>query len=246
MNKVRSNNENIELIWDQEEVKKVMAKHAYLYSGDQRRRELSELWVQEGGHRRTASLGFNNGFYTGMDQIEEAYVVRIEELRKQQMMDHGDKEPGVGIMNIHSANTPVLYISDDGNYAKYLAYDFGVYSRQDEQGGCDSYFISGNIYCELVKERGAWKIWHLILEHDHSVPVGEDYGKIPVDQDPALDPMAEEFGTPPVIRQVHEPKLGWEHLYQDMPKAYYTYDPLHSYGPEGDVGMRYYERERRY
>lgn len=151
-----------------------------------------------------------------------------------------------GIMNIHSANTPIIYVADDGQTAKYLAFDFGLHTIGKPGNDCDAYFISGNIYCELAKENGEWKIWHLVLEHDHSIPVGKDYGEVPIYLQPGDDPVAEETGIPTVARTVHEPLLGWEYLYQDMPKPYRTYDPMHSYGPEGELGMRYYEREQRY
>lgn len=247
--------EQIERIWDTEEVKTVMAKHAYLLSGDKRRRELNELWVQEPANRRTASLGINNGFYTGMNEIVRGYVVENDDLRQEQLKPYLEADPtmavspdtiGTGIMNIHSANTPVIYVADDGKTAKYLAFDFGLYTVGKPGNDCNAYFTSGNVYCDLVKERGEWKIWHLVLEHDHSIPVGADYGEVPVYLRPGDDPVAEEAGVPTVERTVHDPLLGWEHLYQDMPKPYRTYDPMHSYGPEGDIGMRYYEREQRY
>lgn len=247
--------EQIERIWDNEQVKTVMAKHAYLLSGDQRRRELNELWVQLPENRRTASLGLNTGFYSGMEEITRYYVVENETLRQQQRQAFAAVDPalaeepdglGRGIMNIHSANTPVIYVSDDGKTAKYLAFDFGLYTVGKPNGDCDAFFVSGNVYCDLIKENGNWKIWHLVMEHDHSIPVGQDYGNVPLYLGPQDDPVAEEFGTPTIQRTVHNPMLGWEHLYQDMPMPYYTYNALHSYGPEGDLGMPYYERERRY
>lgn len=245
--KTRSVVEDIELLWDTEQVKTVMAKHAYLLTGDQRRRELNELWVQLPGNRRTASLGLNNGFYTGMDEIERYYISENNELRQRQAAAiEGNVEPGTGIMNIHSANTPVIYVADDGNTAKYMAFDFGLHTTGKGDGDCDAFIASGNIYCDLIKENGDWKIWHLVMEHDHSVPVGKDYGTVPLYLGPGDDPVVDEFGTPTVQRQVHDPMLGWEQLYRDMPKPYYTYDAVHSYGAEGDLGMRYYERERRY
>ena len=246
--------EEIERIWDLEQVKTVMAKHAYLYSGDQRRRELDELWVQSPEHRSTASQGYNNGFYCGMEEIARHYVLERFQHRQSQSRSFLENDPsltpasalGLGIFNVHSANTPVIYVAEDGQTARYLAFDFGLYTAGKPDGDCDAFFTAGNVYCELCKEQGDWKIWHLILEHDHSIPVGQDYGDVPTVLRPGDDPAAEEAGTPPTARQLHDPMLGWEHLYQDMPKAYHTYDALHSYGPEGDHGMRYYERELRY
>ena len=56
--------------------------------------------------------------------------------------------------------------------------------------------------------------------------------------------MEAEFGEPTVKRTVYEPFFGWEYLYQDMPRPYYSYTDLRSYWPEGELGIPYYERER--
>jgi hypothetical protein len=251
-----TDDELVQQVIDLDAVKTVMAKHAYLLSGGQRRRELEELWVKLPQNRRTASLGLNTGFYVGFDEISNYYVVQNNDIRYENLRAYSEANPeiacnnlnlGLGELIIHSANTPVIYVSDDGRTAKYLAFDFGLYTTGKPDGDCDAYLTSGNVYCELLKENGQWKIWHLVMQHDASVPVGADYGEtVPVNLRPGDDPIADQFGEPTIRRNVYDPMFGWEHLYQDMPMAYYSYNAMHSYGPEGDMGMTYYERERRY
>ncbi len=242
-------------LWDREEVKQVMSKHCYCLTNDQRRRELSELWVKKPQNRRTASLGLNNGFYVGMDEISNYYVVQHNDLRYAQLKAYSDVLPevdynnhnlGLGIMNIHNFNTPVYYIAEDGQSAKYMGYDCGIYTAGHPDGTADAYYIFGVTYADLLKEDGEWKIWHLVMQHDQSVPAGKNYGEaVPVRLRPGDDPYVEEFGEPTIQRTVYDPFLGWEYMYQDMPRRYYSYHELHGYGPEGNMGRKWYERERR-
>lgn len=50
--------------------------------------------------------------------------------------------------------------------------------------------------------------------------------------------MAQEFGTPTVPMQVHNPLYLWSDDYPAMPKAYRTIDAVNSYGPEGHPSRR--------
>ena len=101
------------------------------------------------------------------------------------------------------------------------------------------------MFADLLKEDGAWKLWHLVLEHDHTVTVGEHYEDLPVLRDQYTDPLEEQNGTPTIQTPVYQPLFGWEYMWQDMPKPYYTYSETESYGPGGNLGKPYYERERR-
>ena len=250
-----TDDELVERVWDMEQVKDLMSRHAYCLSGDQRRRELSELWVRKPQNRRTASLGLNNGFYVGMDEISNYYVVQNNELRYEQLKPYCQANPrlefsnlnlGRGIMNIHTCGTPVYYIAEDGKTARYMCYDVGIYTVGKPDKTASAYFIFGMVYADLLKEDGQWKIWHLVMQHDHSIPAGKNYGEaVPVRLRPGDDPYAEEFGQPTIRRTVYDPFMGWEYMYQDMPRQYYSYNELEGYGPEGNMGIKWYDRERR-
>ena len=254
MEPVYSNDEQVERIWDKENVVQVMNRHSYYAGYGLHRKELSTLWVTQPDHLATASLGYNNGYYVGMDEITRHYVVDWEKrqydcLRPYHEADssvaYSSDNLGLGYGCMQTATTPLVYIADDGNSARYLGYRLGYQADGKPDGSADAYMDFGLIFCDLLKEDGEWKIWHLVLEHDHTVTVGEDYGKVPVRQPAEEDPLTKDFGTPTVQQTVYEPLYGWENLYQDMPKPYATYNEAESYGPNGNLGKPYYERERR-
>lgn len=249
-----SEHEQVIRLWDAEQVKDLMNRHSFCLSRDQRRRELNELWVKKTQNRRTASLGLNNGYYVGMDEISNYYVVENEALRMEQLKPFCQAESdtvydhmniGLGIMNLHALNTPVCYIADDGQTARYMAFDQGIYTVGHPDGTADAYHTTGVVYADLIKEDGEWKIWHLIMQHDHSAPAGKDYGEVPIRLGANDDPVVNEFGTPTIPQKLHDTFLGWENLYQDMPKPYYCYNDMYGYGANGAFGMSYFERERR-
>ena len=115
-----TDDELVERLWDYENVKQLMAKHFYCYAGDLRRQELNDLWVKLPQNRRFASLGVNNGFYTGMEDISNYYVVQLNQLRYEQLKPFCDADPalsfdkfnlGRGILNNNAAYSPLLYIA---------------------------------------------------------------------------------------------------------------------------------------
>ena len=73
--------EEVNRLWDVTDVTDLIARHSLYYSADRRREELAELWVQEPDNRRTASLGVNNGWYVGMEEIARHYVADLEAQR---------------------------------------------------------------------------------------------------------------------------------------------------------------------
>lgn len=265
-----TDDELVERLWDYEDVKQVMSKHFYCYAGDLRRQELTDLWVKLPQNRRSASLGVHTGFYTGMDEISNYYVVQGNELRYQQLQPYHDKDAsitvekknlGIGILNHQAAYSPLLYIAEDGKTARYMCYVQGARAVGTPESEADCRFMFGLVYADLLKEKGEWKIWHLILTNDHAIPAGKDYSEYPMWEDqfgstghngPLLghiDPnnsyTQTEFGEPTVQRNVYDPFFGWQYLYQDMPHPYYSFNANYSYGAEGCMGLPYYERERR-
>lgn len=244
-------------LWEKEQIKDIMAKHSYYYSNGQRREELADIWVNTPHYRRTASLANNWGYYVGMDDISNYYVVQYNEKCYELLKAYNQADPSIevnnlnlgrGIMAHHTVNTPICYISQDGRTAKYMAYDCGEVTYGKPGLEADAYFTFGVLYCDLVKENGQWKIWHLIMTRDHTMPNGEDYSeKVPARKlKKGEDPLDSWDGEPTMSdHKVYEPFFGWEYLYQDMPKPYYTYTDLEGYGPYSNMGYDYFGREKR-
>ena len=249
--------EECQRLWELEEIKNIMAKHSYYYSNGQRREELSNLWVTTAQNRKTASLGNNWGYYVGMDDISHYYVVEYTEKLYERLQAYHDADPSVevnslnlgkGVMAHHTSTTPLCYISQDGRYARYMGYDLGEVTFGKPNLEADAYFVFGLLYCDLIKENGQWKIWHLIMTRDHTMPNGESYtGTVPARiLKKGEDPLDDWDGTPTKNdHKVYEPFFGWEYLYQDMPTEFYTYTDLTGYGPESNMGYDYVARERR-
>ncbi len=247
-----SDDEMIVRLWDKENVQDIMSRHAFYRGGGQRRREINELWVQEKEHRQTASMGNNFGFYVGLDEVARHYVSDYEDYLYESMKPYQEANPdkaytsrdlGIGLMSWHASNTPVVFISLDGKYARYLGYDVGHECQGRPDGSCSAQFTAGLEFAELVKENGVWKIWHTLEEHDHTMEVGQDYSKLPIARDAENDVyMKTEFSNPTVEKLVYDQLYGWETLYFDMPAPFYTYVESEGYGPNGKIGKSFYER----
>lgn len=249
MSRAFTNDELVVRIWDKENVIKTINRHSYYYSNEMRREELADIWVREPENRRTASLSYNNGFFIGMEEIERHYAAFRDEQRRAALSPYHaagvDCLPGHGCAAMHTSTTPLVYIADDGKTAQYLGYHLGFESTGKPDGSADTYMDLGLIHADLVKEGDAWRIWHLSLEHDHTITVGENYAKVPIRQAPEEDPLFVNFGTPTLPREVYDPFFGWENMWYDMPRPYETMTAERSYGPDGNLGKMYYERDKR-
>ena len=241
--------EQITRIWDFENVRKTMHKLAYFISNEDRRRALNELWVTAPDYMKSASLGVNTGYYDGMDEVARHFILDrnvelYDNLKERSAEDAAiecsSQNLGYGCATIMTMNTPVIKISGDGRFARYLGYSPAFISEGRAGGTADSYFTLDCVFADLVKECGEWRIWHLVFFHDHTLEIGEDYTSLPVlGWD---DPLNKKFGDPTIKQTVHDPLFGWEYMYEDMPREFYTYDDKSGYGPKGDLGKPYYER----
>lgn len=240
-------------ICDKESVIQVMNRHAYMYSNEMRREELAQLWVTDEALLETASLGYNNGYYIGMKEVARHYVADRHEEMRQSLSAYQAARPdagltgfdlGLGMTAMHTATTPLVYISDDGRTARYLCMDIGQQTTGRPDGSADAFHVIGRVFADLVKEGEAWKIWHLVLQHDHTIAAGTDYTEVPVLQAEEDDPIYAHFGTPTVPTEVYHPLYGWEDMYEDMPRPYYTYRAADGYTAGGKLGKPYYKRVR--
>ena len=150
-------------------------------------------------------------------------------------------EPGLGLTAMHSCTTPLLFISVDGKYARYLCYDLGMTGRGHPDGSAESYFEFGLMLIELVREKDGFKIWHLVQQHDFSIESGKNYNDINTIIE-GYDPGSRFYGDPTVKTEVYDNQYGWEYLFYDMPRPFKTYDEDEGYGPKGKVGRKFYQR----
>ena len=234
--------ERIRRVWDIEEIKDLMGRRGFYQANDMRREELTDLWVTQAQHQKTASMGSNWGYYVGMKDISYYYVVKRDEDRRKQLEQYTQTHPevantednlGYGCMVWHPVSTPMVILADDGKTAKGFWYVIGQESVATGAPLAECSWYMDRLAVDFVKEDGSWKIWHLVLANDLSSEAGEDYAKGEPYWDPETDPVAQEFGTPDVAVLTHDPNFNWWDDYPSMPEPYETFTDDISYGPEG-------------
>ncbi len=233
--------EQVWLLWDKEEIKDLMSRNAYYTANDERRRAIAELWVASEEHRKTASLGYNNGYYVGLDNIikhfvVDAYDARMENLksyREAAGVELTEKNLGYGASFVHTVNTPYIEIAGDGKTAKYIGYDCGLYCVGSPDGSSDSNFTFAKIYADLAKEDDAWKLWHLLIAYDHIIPAGKSYGDLDPEAPWGADIVERACGDPTIRDVAYDALYGWVDVWERLPRPYYTFDHSKAYTAEG-------------
>lgn len=191
-----SDDELVIRLWDKEKVKDTMSRWCYYTASNQRREALNELWVRRNDSKKTASLGVNTGYYIGINDISNFLVVQNEENEYKKLKEYSDNladipcdslHLGLGQMTTNTVNTPLVELAADGRTAQYLACTSGQKTYGHPDGTADCYFVFGQIFADLVKEGDEWRIWHLKIHHDHTVPADHVPGA----------PVGGMFGGPP-------------------------------------------------
>ncbi len=229
--------EKMRRVIDREQVKDLISKHCLYQCNCMRKEELADLWVHTPAYTASASLANNYGYFIGMDEIYKYYVNDFERLQAERLSEYPEIEQnftnfGHGFMETHTVSTPIVYLAGDGKTARFLGYDQGQQSVGKGDGTARVLFTFGNIFADCVKEDGEWRIWHLILERDHTVNADEVYS-VPAHRPFGDDPLDAEAGNPTFPCDVYDNFYGWADLYKKMPKEYYSYSDAESYGPNG-------------
>ena len=233
--------EQVLRLWAKEEIKDLMSRSAYYTANDERRRAITELWVSSDENRKTASLGYNNGYYTGLDNIMKHYVsdcrdARCENLRswhEETDLELSEKNLGHGASFVHTRNTPYIELSGDGKTAKYIGYDCGLYCIGKPDSTSDSNFTFAKIFADLIREGDDWKIWHLLITYDHIIPAGKSYGELDPEVPWGADIVEQACGDPTMRDVAYDSLYGWVDVWERLPRPYYTFDNAKGYTAEG-------------
>ncbi len=238
-----SDDERIIRVWDIETVKDLMARRQVLNMNNQRRQELDTLWVSEPKYRKTASMGSNWGYYIGMEEISNYYVVQHTQRQQEALDAKCAANPairnirdnfGYGDLIAHHVSTPCVVLAGDGKTAKGVWYSLGVQCEGQSDGSTKALWYPERICADFVKEdSGEWKIWHLLISNDVEYEAGTNLGDVETFTDIPSEPQ-KEFGQPTMPYVVHNRDYGWSDGYPTVPPvAYYSYDPAEGFGPEG-------------
>lgn len=233
-------------LWDMEDIRDLMAKRCYYIASDKRREEISDLWVRKRDNTATATFGRNWGYYVGMEEIIKYYVLSHYDKRVADREPYlkafpekkDDIELGFGSMATHTLSTPLIRLSLDGKTARGLWYDFSQETTGKPDGTAEAMVITGQVAADFMREDGEWRIWHLFLSTDVSIPLGRPYSETPIYRQPGTDSIENEFGTPTIQMLAHNSVFGWGDLHPPMPEHYYSFDSANSYAPEGHPKYR--------
>lgn len=217
-----SEEEQIRRVWDREEVKETMYRHAHYYTSNLREKEIEELWVKEPENRATASYGRNWGYYIGMDEIKKYYL--------------DGNTIGDGCMLFQPVSTDLIHIANDGRTARGMWYSMG-YITAVEGGETKAEWLFERICADFVKEGDDWKIWKLFIGTDIANRPSEKF-----DDQPVFPPEGYSIGEREFVRadlkptmpmMAYTPEYNW-YCYPELPFAYDSYDPARGCGYEGN------------
>ena len=241
--------EMIDHAYDKEMIQNLVSRFVLAWGNGDTEWAVDNLWVREPEHLADVSFATNTGFFVGLDEVRRHLVTEYAE-KEQETLDafraadpvkYADAAIGMGMTAMHSCTTPLLFISADDNYARYLGYDLGMTGKGKPEGGADCFFEFGLLLIELVREADGFKIWHMVEQHDFSIESGKNYNDVNTVIE-GYDPGTRFYGKPTIETEVYDNQYGWEYLFYDMPRPFKTYDEDEGYGPKGKVGRKFYER----
>jgi hypothetical protein len=236
--------ERIRRVWDIEDIKDLMSRRGFYQANDWRREELNDLWVTTPRYQQTASLGSNRGYYFGMDEISNFYVVQYFK-KRQKLLDayctaHPEVENrrenlGYGCMVYHPASTPLVILSGDGQTARGLWYVIGQETVWQPDGPPDCRWYNDKLAADFVKEKTGWKLWHLVISNDFHVAAGRNLNEMPTIPVPGDNPAEAAFleGEPTIRMLTHNTSMNWSDNYPPIPEPYFRFDTAASYAPQG-------------
>ena len=222
---VYTDEERIDRLWSQEQIKDLMGRRQMYLANDWRARELDELWVSLPENKATASYGRNWGYYTGLDNIRAWYVDEL---------DKDVKNDNLGVLVMHPVTTPLVVLADDGQTAQGTWWSLGFEGKPDETGEAKVFWYGIKLAADFILENGAWKLWHLFESNDYEYECGTSMGGCKTFPEPGTLKPELEFKTPTIPMTAHKRCFGWVDGYPHLPDRYDTFSEDIGFGPEGN------------
>lgn len=235
--------ERIQRVWASEDIKDLMSRRAVYAMNEDRRQELDDLWVSSDFYKKSASLGRNWGYYVGMDEINNYYVVKHAEDRQKKLDAMCAAHPEItnirdnldyGSMTMHPMTTPLVVIAGDGKTAQGTWWSLGFECFANPDGDPLCMWYGEKYAADFVLEEDGWKIWHLFITSDFEYEAGTPLAAVDTFQNVEDIIPAVEFGEPTIKMNAHNRSYGWIDGYPALPNEHYTYSDEIGYGPEGN------------
>lgn len=218
------------------DINNLMSLHSWYHAAMQNDVELEKIWSK----RDDVIWAQQTGYYKGMASIRKYYGQKATP----------DTTEGGFVW--HTITSPVVVVADDRQTAKGVWYTPGVGGKLERDGRGNAGWMWEKYGVDFVREQGEWKIWHMKVYTDFSVPVG---GRMGEGGGMGPPPSAEKVGAtetrgsaPPASAAPPQPQ--WDYTYQhpyqgwapgvspklvpQPPKPYRTFSETWSYADEGE------------
>jgi len=161
------------------EINSVLCEHCLYFGRRQTDLELERLWCRKAPD---PSFTQNNGSFVGYEALRKAYA-GAENRRKArydaflaelepEMADQPDElRYGTNTLSLQTLSSPCIEIAEDMETAKGLWTISAQVTAVDKTGPA-GLWAYGKLAADLVREDGAWKIWHLAVYTDFVSPAG--------------------------------------------------------------------------
>ncbi len=228
------------------DINNLMSLHSWYHAAMQNDVELEKIWSK----RPDVIWAQQSGYFKGMDSIRKYYGQKAT------------PETTEGGFVWHTITSPVVVVAGDRQTAKGVWYTPGVGGKLNRDGSGNAGWMWEKYGVDFVREDGEWKIWHMKVYTDFSVPVGGRMGEgggmgpPPVAAKPGKAAGAEKIGAtetqgggaPPA--GAPPPQAQWDYTYQhpyegwaagvsprlvpQPPVPYQTFSETWSYADEGE------------
>jgi SnoaL-like domain len=214
-------------------------------------KELDNIWVRrDGPYGKTATMTQPRRIMTGMDTFYKDYCEETKAGKLKTLQEINKLYPeievkpeNIGVGSWSGGNqptNPIIEVAGDGKTAKGMWNSNGPGLNTSVKDG--KLVVSGmwfwrTYYVDFVKEEGKWKIWHIQMTYDLTMPLGGGNNYL-------LD--FSKYESHPQEAATFEPGSGYSsnpNPYQDwsplrlpqtkqrppMPEPYYTFSETFSY-----------------
>ena len=227
------------------EIGSVLCEHCLYFGRRQTDLELERIWC-----RRAPDPSFtqNNGSFVGYEALKKYYAgaenrrkARYDEILSSlepEMADQPDElRYGTNTLSLQTLSTPCVEIAGDMETAKGLWTVSAQVTAVDETGPV-GLWAYGKLAADLVREDGAWRIWHLAVYTDFVTPAGMEFDP---EKGAAVYPAGLGIEEAPTVPGGHYD------LYTDVrplqktpmpPVPYRTFSGTFSYGPNYRHALR--------
>lgn len=160
------------------EIQNMMSLRAYYHAVGAQDKEF-ELYAK----RPDITWGQNQGYRIGPEHIRAQYVENFAKQRARNLEAMSKLHPeiknapenlGVGTFIVHTLETPIIEVAEDGNTAKGMWHTVAALGSAKADGTYTGSWELEKYGVDFIKENGKWRFWHITVVSDFSVAMGKE------------------------------------------------------------------------